>query len=557
MTQNDSLRHLLDDLEQHNLTRRSFLMRASALGLSARAMGMLLGAAGVAVPGSLKVSAQDAGSTFTYAVTTDPETLDPQKTTNSAAYTVFDEIYSTLIYQDLDLSYQGLLAESWTTSEDNLSITFNLRDDVLFQDGSPFNAESVRYTFQRLMDEGARSPIYEDVLKISEIEVTDETTVTLHFSEPSATFFNAISNAYAGMLSEAAVTAAGEDYGRQAVGTNAYALGDWVTGSQLSLKAFPEFNAAEGYYENRGVPRIETLSFKVLPESFSQVASLESGEIDSVDLTAADVPRIEQDDRFEIYTSQSSGITYLSLNINRPLLSDLKVRQAIAHAIDRDEIVTAVFDGGLAEPVYTALPPSIQGYNEDLVDLMPHFDPDKSRALLEEAGWTPGDGDFVEKDGQPLKLSVYTTTATTRGQMVTLIQAQLRNVGIDLEIKQMELAALLDFTPNGDHDMILLGFVWGEPDALHLFLSTDRIGTSNDAHYSNPEFDELLKQGQQTLDTEARLPIYTDAQKILIEDLPWVPIIMPITKTAVSKRITGVKVFPTGGLLLNDAQAAD
>jgi peptide/nickel transport system substrate-binding protein len=478
-------------------------------------------------------------------------------TTNSAAYTVFDEIYSTLVYQDLDLSYKGLLAEDWTTSDDNLSITFNLREGITFHDGSPFNADSVKYTFERLQADGARSPIYEDVMKISEIEVEDDKTVTLTFSEPSATFFNAISNGYGGMLSESAVTAAGEGYGRQAVGTNAYSLGDWQTGSLVTLNAFPEFSAAEGYYENQGTPHIENLAFKVLPEAFTQVASLEAGEIDAVDLTAADVPRFENDDRFEIYTSQSSGIAYLSLNMNRPLLSDLKVRQAIAHAIDRDEIVTAVFEGGLAEPVYTALPPSIMGYNEELADLMPHFDPDAARALLEEAGWVPGDDGIVEKDGKPLKLVMYCTTSTTRAQTATLMQAQLRNVGIDVEITQLELAALLDFTPQGDHDMILLGFVWGEPDALSLFLSTDRIGASNDAHYSNPKFDELLKLGQQELDTEKRLPHYYEAQKILIEDLPWVPVFMPINKTAVSNRVKGIKIFPTGGLLLNDASIED
>jgi len=554
----DSLRHLLDDLENRQLDRRSFLQRATALGLSARAMTMLLATAGTAVPVSLKLAAaQEAGGSFTYAVTTDPETLDPQMTTNSAAYTVFDEIYSTLIYQDLDLSYKGLLAESWTTSDDNLSVTFNLREGITFHDGSPFNADSVKYTFERLQNEGARSPIYEDVMKISEIEVVDDKTVTLTFSEPSATFFNAISNAYGAMLSENAVTAAGDDYGRQAVGTNAYKLGEWQTGSLVTLDAFDDFAAAPGYYENQGRPYIDQLAFKVLPEAFTQVASLESGEIDAVDLTAADVPRFENDDRFEIYTSQSSGIAYLSLNMNRPKLSELPVRQAIAHAIDRDEIVTSIFDGGLAEPVYTALPPSIQGYSEELADEAPHFDAEKAKSLLEEAGWVEGEDGIREKDGERLSFTMHCTTSTTRAQMATLMQAQLRNVGIEVEITQMELAALLDFTPAGDHDMILLGFTWGEPDALYLFLSTDRIGTSNDAHYSNPDFDELLRQGQQTLDMEQRLPIYHDAQRILIEDLPWVPLIMPINKTAVNKRVEGIKVFPTGGLLLNDASVSD
>ena len=553
MSGTDSLRTLLDDLEARRLDRRSFIQRAAALGLSARAMTMLLAAAGASMPLTPALAAQEQGGRITFAATTDPETLDPQVTTNSAAYTVFDSIYSTLVYQELDLSYQGLLAESWETSADNLSITFHLREGITFQDGSPCDAESVKFTFERLQEKGARSPIYEEINKITAIEVVDPKTVTLTFSEPSATFFNAISNGYGGMLSPSAVEKAGDDYGRQPVGTNAWALKDWQTGSLVTLSAFPEFAAAQGYYENTGRPHIDELAYKVIPETFSQIASLEAGEIDAVDLTAADVPRFENDDRFEIFTAQDAGIAYLSLNSTRPILSDIRVRQAVAHAIDRDEIVNTVFEGGLAEPVYTALPPSIQGYNAELADMAHHFDQEKANALLDEAGWTMGGNGIREKDGEPLKLVSYCTTSPTRGQAATLLQAQLRQVGIDMEINQLELASLLDFTPKGEHDMILLGYVWGEPDALYLFLSSDRIGTSNDAHFSNEELDRLLKEGQRTLDQEERLKIYYDAQKVIIDEVPWVPLFMPISKTAVSKRVQGIKVFPTGGLLLNDA----
>jgi peptide/nickel transport system substrate-binding protein len=148
---------------------------------------------------------------------------------------------------------------------------------------------------------------------------------------------------------------------------------------------------------------------------------------------------------------------------------------------------------------------------------------------------------------------LYTSTSATLGQLATLIQGQLRNVGVDVVINQLETAALLDFTPKGEHDMLLLTWGWSDPDVLFLFLSTDRMGSSNRVHYSNPDFDALLVEGQQTLDQDARMEVYYKAQEILLEDLPWVPLYMPITKTAVNKRIQGLQVFPTGGFLKNDA----
>ena len=553
MDRSESLGELISDLEAKRVDRRGFIQRAAAVGLSARAVGVLLAAAGSTLPFTRAMAAQDDGGTMTFAVTSDPETLDPQVTSNGSAWTVFNRIYSPLVYQDLDLTYKGLLAESWDTSADNLTITFHLRDGITFQDGSPFDAVSVKYTFERLQTVGAKSPIFELARTITKIEVIDPKTVALTFKEPSATFFHAISDGYGGMFSKSAVDAAGDQYGRKPVGTDAYALKDWQTGSLVTLNAFPKYAAAPGYFENKGAPHVGALGYKVIPEAFSQIASLEAGEIDAVDLSATDLPRFANNDGYEIFSAKDPGIMYLGLTSTRPMMSDVNVRQAIAHAIDRDEIVTTIYDGGLAEAVYTPLPPSIQGYSQELADTAPHFDLEKSKAMLDAAGWKLADGDIRQKGSEALKPVLYTSTDTTLGQLATLIQAQLRAVGIDLEVKQLEIAALLDFTPKGEHDMLLLSWGWSDPDALYLFLSSDRLKTSNRVHYSNPEVDKLLRAGQTELDPKKRNQIYFDVQKILIHDQPWVPLLMTITKTAVAKRVQGVTVFPTGGLLLNDA----
>jgi peptide/nickel transport system substrate-binding protein len=553
MTQQDSLRQLLDDLKERSIDRRSFLQRGSALGLSAGTMVKLLGAMGVAAPLTLaQAAAQEPGGSMSFAVTTDPETLDPHMTSNGAAWTVFSKIHSSLFYQDLDLSFQGDLAESWEISEDNTEITLKLREGVTFQDGSEFNADAVKYTFERLAEVGAKNPNFEMAGGIT-VEVVDPLTAKLVFDQPNAAFFNAFTGGYGAMLAPEYTESAGDDYARQPNGTGPYALKEWQSGSTVTLEAFPDYKNFENYYENKGAAYIQELNYRVIPEAFAQIASLETGEVDSVDLTATDLPRFENDDRFEIFEANDTALAYLGITRTRPMMEDPMVRKAIAHGINREEIVTTLFEGGLAQACATPLPPSVPGYSEELEAEAPGFDVEAAKALLEEAGWVEGEDGIREKDGQKLAPELYTNTSTTFGQLATLIQGQLRNIGMDVQINQLEMAALLDFTPKGEHDMLLLSWGWSDPDVLYLFLSTDRLETSNRVHYSNPEFDELLVKGQQTLDQEERMKVYYDAQKILLEDLPWVPLYMPIIKTAVAKRVQGVQMFPTGTLLLHDA----
>lgn len=552
MSHQDSLRKLLDDVESRSIDRRSFLQRGAALGLTAGAMASVLTTAGVAVPRGLAAAAQSQGGTMAFAVTSDPETLDPHITSNPAAWDVFSEINEALVYQDIDLTYKGLLAESWEISEDSTEITFKLREDVMFTDGSPFNAEAVKFTMERLADVGAKSPIYDAAVAITP-EVVDEFTVKFVFDAPNAAFFNNFSGGYGGMLSPTAVEAAGDQYGREPIGTGPYTLNEWTTGSTVSLAANPDYTTVEDYYENKGAPYIQELLYRVIPEPFAQVASLETGEVDSVGLTATDLPRFENDDRYEIFSAQSSSLAYLGLTRIRPLMEDPNVRKAIAHGIDREEIVSTLFEGGLAEACSTPLPPSVPGHDPTLEELSPAFDIDAAKALLDEAGWVEGEDGIREKDGEKMQPQLYTSTSNTLGQLATLIQGQLRLIGVDVVINQLETAALLDFTPRGEHDMLLLSWGWSDPDVLFLFLSTERMGSSNRVHYSNPEFDELLKEGQQTLDQDERMAVYRKAQEILLEDLPWVPLYMPIAKTAVNKRIKGLQLFPTGGFLKNDA----
>ena len=272
------------------------------------------------------------------------------------------------------------------------------------------------------------------------------------FDAPNAGFFNGFSGGYGGMLSPSAVEESGDDYGRNPVGTNAFKFKEWQTGNSVTLSAFEDFTTPENYFENQAAPHLAEIGWRVIAEPFAQVASLETGEVDAVDLSATDLPRFENDDRFEIFSARNTTLGYLGITRTRPMMEDPRVRKALAHATDRDEIVSTLFEGGLAEPVSTPLPPSVPGYDASLEELSPAFDLDAAKALWMKPVGLRAMMAFARRMARKLAPELYTNTSATNGQLATLLQAQYRLIGVDVQINALETAALLDFTPRGEHD---------------------------------------------------------------------------------------------------------
>ncbi len=500
------------------------------------------------------VEAPQVGGTVTFAAITDPDTLDLHQTSNPVSSTIFGWIYEPLVYQDLDGSYKGLLAENWTVTPDNKTITFKLRQGVKFSDGSSFNAEAVKFTFERLKRLGTKSPIFETFKNIETMEAPDAYTFTLTMKEPYAPIFHDLQVEYAGILSPAAVKAANDDIGRNAVGTGPYKLKEWKTGQQIVLERNADHKEFEVFYSNKNGPYIQELRYKVIPEPATQLAALEAGEIDALPLRAQDLPKYANDSRFKLYDSLSYGVTYFGFDTARPPFDNPKLRQALAQAINKEEIVQVVFENKLARVACCPIAESIQGYDVNLKQYELRYDPAKARAMLDDLGYKPGpDGLRRTPDGRPFQPSLYTTTSDTHGKIATLLQAQMKAAGVDMQIKQLESGALLAATPKAEHDFYLNGYSWNEPDMFSLFLSCDRVKSSNRVLYCNPDLEKLIKAGRTELDQTKRMQIYFDAQKLTLQEAPWQPLYMSVSKVAASARIQGLKRARASGLLWQDA----
>ncbi len=517
--------------------------------------------AGITAPTAVTTAvvpeASKVGGSVTFAAITDPETLDLHQTSNPVASTIFGAIYEPLVYQDLDNSYKGLLAESWTVSPDNKTITFKLRKGIKFTDGSPFNAEAIKFTFERLKRVGAKSPIFETFKNVTNMETPDEFTFVMTMAEPYAPIFHDLQVSYAGILSPSAVKAANDDIGRKAIGTGSYKLKEWQTGQVIVLERNPDYKQFQAFYTNKGAPYIQEVRFKVIPEPATQLSALEAGELDVLGLRAQDVPKYGSDPRFKLYDSLSYGVTYLGFDAARPPFDNAKVRQALSYAVNKDEIVQVVFENKLAKVACCPIAASIQGYDERLKEFELKYDPAKAKKMLDDLGYKVGaNGLRQTPDGKPFQPVLYTTNSDTHGKIATLLQAQMKAVGVDMQVKQLESGALLAATPKAEHDLYLNGYSWNEPDMFSLFLSCDRIKSSNRVLYCNQDLEKLIRAGRTELDQAKRMQIYFEAQKLTLQEAPWQPLYMSVGKTAVSVKIKDLKQGQAGGLLYHDAYVA-
>ena len=494
------------------------------------------------------------------AIGSEPPTLDPHRTSDSSAAEVFGHVCETLVYQDLDLTNRPLLAETWEFAPDGKSATFKLRQGITFHDGTALDAAAVKSTFERLQQAASvESPIYED-MKDVQIETPDNQTVVFKFEVPRWDFLDTLRNTYAIILSPAADKAGEGQFGRKPVCTGPYQVKEWQPSQFVLLAQNPAYAWPPDYYTNRGPAKIDEIKISFVDEHATRYLALLNGELDLLSLSAPEeVAEIKSKaDVFGLYEGWSGGISFLGFNYQRPPTNEPSVRKALAHAIDKQAIVSTVLPG-MASPAFAPLAPSTFGFLADLAGFEYKYDPKQSEQLLAEAGFADSNNDgIVERDGQPLKLDLLTTDSSTYGKIFTLLQDQLKAVGVDVEMRQVPMAEISKITPTGDFDLLLYHYNWPFPSALALFLGSKRVGASNRVAYSNSQVDDLLAQAAaQPGDSPEKLKLLVEAQQTILKDAPWQPLFVRKLVTAINNRVQGMRVHPAGGLLLHDAVIAD
>lgn len=464
----------------------------------------------------------------------EPDQLDPHSTTAYFSFQVLENVFDTLVQPDQNLEMVPALAESWTTSEDQLTWTFTLREGVTWHDGSPFTADDVVYSFNRIIDEElANSWRFSAV---ESVEATDESTVTITVSSPSPNLLANIGGFKGVAIVQQENVESGE-IGTAPVGTGPFRVERYATGDSIELVA------NEDYWD--GAPAVAGVTFEFIPEPTTAVAALQAGEIHWTDnLPPQQVASLGSDDSLELGQVGSNDYWYLALNQDREPYDDVDVRRAISYAIDREAITEATMYGN-ATVNQTAIPESSRYYTP--YDRYSH-DVEEARSLLEGAGVAEGD--------LTLDLMVASDYPETV-QAAQIIESQLSEVGIAVEIRTLDFGTWLDEQGQGSYDMLMMGWLGNlDPDDFY-FAQHHSEGANNFQGYSNPDVDALLEQGRVETDEDARKEIYDQVATQVADDASYIYLYNPDVVQAWSPQLEGYTVMANRAIRFKDVSLAE
>ncbi|MDE0306776.1 MAG: ABC transporter substrate-binding protein [Albidovulum sp.] len=469
------------------------------------------------VASCLAAGAADAqeASTLVVAVPSDPRGLEPG--TNRAwpigseiILNVFDTLVAWTPPEFSEL--EGRLAESWTISEDGKTFDFVLRDDVMFHDGTPFDAESVKFSFERTMELNAYVKATLGI--IESIDVNSPTELTISLSRPYPAFMSILAQPQSAIVSPSAVAEHGEDFTNNPVGTGPFKFRDYQADTRVVLDANPDYF--------RGAPKLSRLIYSVIPEASTRRLELENGGIDVIQQSGqlSAVPLEEmaafaENPDIQILESPSQIIRQLEFNNSHPdsPFNDVRVRRAVAHAIDYDGLLAGIF-GGTASRVYGPLTSNSWAFNPKVAEMAPGYDPEKARALLAEAGANPADWN----------LKLYGFQGSLWGALATFVHANLADVGIGVEIAQTEFPTYRALHTGGEHKIALDGRQpwYNDPDA-HITIGYYSGLADSAMTFRMPEdkeLDDLILSAQEESDMDKRRALYFEIQEQLVNRVP-------------------------------------
>jgi peptide/nickel transport system substrate-binding protein len=483
------------------------------------------------------------GGKIVYGAWQDPDTLDPQRTGLAATGRVIAQVFDTLTAMKAGDSkiYPGL-AESWEVSPDGRIYTFKLRKGVKFHDGTPLNAEAVKFTFDRIINPDTKSLSAKGAVGPYEgSEVIDEHTVKLKFSEPYPPFLTLASGATLGIISPTAANEGYVEFARKPIGSGPFMIKEFVPKSHITLVKNPDYNWAPPIFQHTGPAFLDEIVWKIIPEVGTRMATLDTGETQVIEyLVPEDVKRYQQDKRFQVLLIETPGAPRMNnLNTQKFPLDDVKVRQAINFATNRQEIVDTLFKG-VYDVAYGPMEKATFGYDASLDKMYP-FDENKAKQLLEEAGWKVGANNIRTKDGKLLELHFVVAANDQWDEVAQMWQAQLLEVGIDMKLSSESQPAVFA-TYNKGVQHVGQFFFWSpDPVMLYAMFHSKNIPAGfNWSHYSNPEVDQWIEQSMKESDRSAREALVTKINQKVMEDAAIVSIHTKKTVMALDAKLEGL-----------------
>ena len=462
-----------------------------------------------------------------------PTNLDPRKATDVPSARITQIVFNGLIRFDSKSNVSPDLCQRWEVPN-NKTYIFYLKKGVKFHNGEELKASDVKYTFESIMDPRFKSPLSGSFTFLRQIKIIDDYTIEFQLNDSYAPFLDSMS---VGIVPKKYGEKLGESFGENPIGTGPFKINKILPDESIILEA------NESYFE--GKPKIKKIIFKTVKDETVRILGTEKGEINFLEnaFSPDSIERFRDNPNLKTVEGEGTDYYYIGLNLKDPILKNKKVREAIAYAIDRDDIIKNL-ERGTAKKATGILLSTHWAYEGDVREYT--FDPEKAKKLLDEAGFKDPD-----RGGPKTRFKlVYKTTHEERSRKFgEVLQELLRKVGITLEIKMYEWGTFYDDIKNGNFQIYRLKWVGvTDPDQYYEVFNSKNYPPNgkNRGFYSNPEIDRLAELGRKTLDTGERKKIYSQIQKIIAEDLPYISLWHSDNIAVMSKGLEGFVLYPRG-----------
>jgi len=454
-------------------------------------------------------------------------------TTNSTN-NVYYLIYDRLVEMGADGKIYPHLLKEWDVSTDGLTITFTLRDGVKFHDGSELNSEVLKWFLEQL---GTGKSKYM-VDAVESIDIKDNLTVVMNMSRPDPNILYNFTSSFTGVPSKQAVEKYGEDFGRKhVVGTGPFKFVSWNPGAEVILDTNTDYQWGSPLSDNQGPAKFDRIVVKEIIEDSTRFLELKTGGVDILEnAPTLFLGKIKEDPSANVTSMASNTNFHMVMNTKREHLKNVKIRQAIALAIDQNSILKAVFQG-FGEPAYTYLIDRLPA-RQVAPEFEIRFDLEKAKAIMAAEGWTPGSDGILAKEGKKLTLGLWSKSDSDERKTAVVIQAQLAKLGVDVKISQFDPSSIRAEFKKGEHDLVVRSYGWDNADILEWFFNSKRPGYPTVAMWHDNESDYLMHKAMtRSKDSDERIQNFKDYHEYVLSQYLWAPIINTVNNHAISTRV--------------------
>lgn len=487
--------------------------RATLAGLIGLGFGTLAPLAALAEGGS---------GTLVWARYGDADSMDPHRATSTLSMQVWDQVYETLLAFDDNGNPQPHVAKSWEVSGDGLAYTFKLQDGIRCHDGTPFDANDVKFTVDRAFDAKKPSLTKTSWGPIESVDVIDPLTVRFNFSSRFGAFIPFLADSFSSIVCDSN-GAAGRDFGTSvAIGAGPFKFAKWVKGDIIELERNAGYKNFGRPAKNKGAPHLAKLVLKTIPESQTRLAGLKTGEVHIAEPPFDDVPAIIDEGKLNLTVAENTGQNvFWEFTISRPPFNDIRARQAVAHATDAAAAIEIIY-GDLSKREWCPIARGVYGNDQDFCRKYGYpYDPAKAKALLAEMGYGPDN---------PLETTMFVWTGGNRHKLAEIFQNQLAQVGINAKIEIMDIGTMNgkvkaenEKTEGGPGTFDMMTWGWYDADILYALWHSPGAYSG----FQTPELDALLEKTRTTIDQKERLGVIQEVVKVLMENAVHVGLYTP------------------------------